>query len=351
MNICIRVDASEKIGSGHVSRCLTLADMLHKRGVQIFFACRNEQGHLIHFIEEKGYMVFEIESSFPFSEKRDAKSFVEAIVEKQLSIDWVIVDHYQLSETWERQIRESLHAKIFVIDDLANRKHDCDLLLDQNFYHEFESRYKELVPERCKQLLGPEYLLLREEFYEALEMEKETSENQRVLVFFGGSDPTGETLKALRAFQDIENERLSLDVVVGLSNRWRLEIERLCDEIGARYHCQIDYIASLMRQADWSLGAGGVTMWERCYLGLPSIVTVVADNQLHSTEAAADVGAVWSLGWHEQVTTDTYKTVIAEALESAEKLQQIKGNGQALMNVQVKQSIHPIIEAMNLAQD
>lgn len=351
MNICIRVDASEEIGSGHVSRCLTLADMLHNHNVQIFFACRKERGHLIQIIEEKGYTVFEIESLLPFDQERDAKGFVGAIIEKQLSIDWVIVDHYQFTETWESYIRESLNARIFVIDDLANRKHDCDLLLDQNFYHGLESRYKGLVPERCIQLLGPEFLLLREEFYEALEMEKETSENQRVLVFFGGSDPTGETVKALRTFQDIQCGRLSLDVVVGLSNPQRIQIEQLCDEIGARYHCQINYLAALMRQADWSLGAGGVTMWERCFLGLPSIVTIVADNQRLSTEAAADIGAVWNLGWHEQVTTNTYKNVIAEVLKNEKKLQKIKKNGQSLMKVEKEKGIHPIIRAMNLAQE
>ena len=351
MNICIRVDASEEIGSGHVSRCLTLADMLHKHNVQIFFACRKEKGHLIQLIEEKGYTVFELISSLPFDEECDAKCLVETIGVKQIRLDWVIVDHYQLTETWESQIRELLNARIFVIDDLANRKHDCDLLLDQNFYPMFESRYKGLVPERCMQLLGPEFLLLREEFYEALGMEKDTSENQRVLVFFGGSDPTGETVKALRAFQEIQNERLSLDVVVGLSNPQRMKIEQLCDETGARYHCQINYLAALMRQADWSLGAGGGTMWERCFLGLPSIVTIVADNQRLSTEAAADVGAVWNLGWYERVTTDTYKNLIAEVLKNEEKLQQIKKNGQSMMKVEKEKGVHPIIKAMNLAQE
>ncbi|MDF2835089.1 MAG: Pseudaminic acid cytidylyltransferase [Paenibacillus sp.] len=218
--------------------------------------------------------------------------------------------------------------KIVVIDDLANRRHDCDLLLDQNVIDHYERRYDGLVPARCKKLLGPQYLIMRTEFVEARKKQSARSGDvSRLLLFMGGSDPTNETQKVLQALPQTTARFGHIDVVVGSSNPRRAEIERICRERRYAFHCQIDYMASLMNAADFSLGAGGATTWERCYVGLPSTSTIVADNQLASTQAAERLGAVINLGWHEDVTIDTYKRLLDSLPDRREQIRKISEHG------------------------
>jgi hypothetical protein len=160
-----------------------------------------------------------------------------------------------------------------VIDDLANREHDCALLLDANFYLHLNRRYKGLTPLGTSLLLGPQYALLRSEFLQVERSEKRTGDVRRIFAFFGGSDPTNETEKLLTALQHIQRRTFELDIVVGAGNPRKQEIERKCRLLeNVHFFCQIDNIAELMAHADLAIGAGGTTLWERCYLALPSIV-------------------------------------------------------------------------------
>lgn len=206
----------------------------------------------------------------------------------------------------------TIYKKIIVIDDLA-RTHDCDLLLDQNIVPNYETRYDGKVPSHCVKLLGPKYLIMRDEFIEArAKLRTRSSDVRRLLIFMGGSDPTNETLKVLEALRTIQFERI--DVIVGNSNPMKDTIRKICWERGYSYHCQIDYMAKLMQLADFAVGAGGGTTWERCYVGLPSSATIVADNQRETTAYAASLGVVKNIGWHEQVTVDTYKQLLGNLL-------------------------------------
>lgn len=281
MKIIIRTDASIQIGSGHVMRCLTVAKKLRDKGCYVQFWMEPLEGNLIEFVKAEKF---------------------ENITEAQVS-DLYIIDHYEIGIEREKSIR-AYTKKIVVIDDLA-REHDCDLLIDQNIVPNYGTRYDGLVPSHCIKLLGPKYLLMRDEFIEARkQISKRNSTVERLLVFMGGTDPTNETIKILKALQEVFFSYV--DVVVGNSNPLKREIEVICDKRGYHFHCQINYMAQLMQQADFSIGAGGSTLWERCYIGLPSSVTIVADNQISSTEFATRLGVVKNLGWHEQVTVETY---------------------------------------------
>ena len=150
---------------------------------------------------------------------------------------------------------------------------------------------------------------MRDEFIETRQqMIKRNDTIKRLLVFMGGTDPTNETMKILHALNEFTFEHI--DVVVGNGNPVKEKVRELCLVKGYHYHCQINYMASLMQQADFAIGAGGATMWERCYVGLPSSATIVADNQIITTEYAAFLGVVKNLGWHEQVTVETYKNLL-----------------------------------------
>ncbi|WP_047979867.1 UDP-2,4-diacetamido-2,4,6-trideoxy-beta-L-altropyranose hydrolase [Ornithinibacillus contaminans] len=305
MNILVRTDASTEIGSGHVMRCLTIADSLKKIGHLVTFWMKVLPGNLISLVEEKGYTV----------------------VQKVELSDILIVDHYCLDRKWEQDMRKYTN-KIVVIDDLANRQHDCDLLLDQNVVFNYEIRYDNLVPRHCKKLLGPKYLIMRDEFILArLNNQHHSGRLDNLLVFMGGSDLTNETLKVLEALEKTKTEFSQINVVVGSSNPNKLNINEICLEKNYFFHCQINYMARLMGEADFSIGAGGLSTWERCYVGLPSSSTIIADNQLETTITAEKLGAVINLGRHEEVTINTYTELLNSLPRRKQELLRVSQKG------------------------
>ncbi len=341
MNIFFRVDASEEIGTGHVMRCITLADELQSNGANIFFICRELKGNLIGYIEDKGYKVFTLKNVTDIQSKsieslRETKNcssiknhfdWLETTWQEDANqvrkiirdffenegnkIEWLIVDHYALDEKWEKKLRPYT-KKIMIIDDLANRSHDCDLLLDQNLCENMERRYDELVPRKCQKLLGPQFALLRPEFKEARKnLKKRDGQVKRILVFFGGVDPTNETVKALQAIQMLETSDITIDVVVGKSNPHKNQVAKYCNSMpNTNFYCQVENMAELMAQADLAIGAGGVTTWERCYLGLPAIVLTTANNQKNIINAVSKKKAIVYLGEKENITSKhVYKTL------------------------------------------
>lgn len=318
MQIFIRVDASIEIGTGHVMRCLTYAQQQKKKGNNVVFICREAQGDCINLIKQNGFRVFPLPqvkgSLWDFTKKNwyiDVKQTIQ-VLHQFTKIQKVVVDHYSIDEKWEKVIRPYTE-EIMVIDDLADRKHDCDVLLDQNFYLNMESRYEKLLPNNTKLLLGPKYALLRDEFIQARKLIKPfNGKVERLFIFFGGSDPTNETEKVLQAIKSlIILYKLEVDVVVGNSNPNKEVIRELCETIpGVNYHCQINYIAELMAEADLAIGAGGATTWERAYLQLPSIVIAVAENQIEVAEALYKKEIIYYLGTWKEVTS----TIISQSL-------------------------------------
>ena len=305
MRIAFRVDATSQIGSGHFMRCLTLADELKEQGAQVCFVSRNLPAHLKDMLVTKGieYMALNVDHARESSDDLTHSSWLETNQPKdaQATIqslsnhlwDWVVVDHYALDERWEKLVREST-KKLMVIDDLADRMHDCDMLLDQNFYSDMQTRYSGKVPENCKLLIGPRYALLREEFRKLREQIKpHTGEVKRILVFFGGVDVKNYTGQVIDALGELKSVRY-VDVVIGAQNPYLEEIENAC--IGKDYvcHVQTPRMAELMTEADLAIGAGGTTMWERCCLGLPAISISVAENQNKQIADAAEAGLLYA---------------------------------------------------------
>ena len=320
MKVIIRTDASETIGIGHVMRCLIIADELRKRNCSVSFLMKPLPGNLITEVKQRGYNVI--------------TTFSPA--------DICIIDHYDIDINWEKKIRPYVN-KIIVIDDLANRRHDCDVLLDQNLTKNDKTRYDDLVPNYCKKLLGIEYFLMREEFaMERKNLRQRTGELHRLLVFMGGSDPTNETLKVLQALQETSHPFSQIDVVVGKSNPQAEKIKKICKYEGFAFHIQVDYMAKLMHQADFSFGTGGTAMWERCLLALPSTSTIVAKNQLDATKQAAKLGVTWNLGWHGNITVATYKQVINELTVRKQQLKTMSARAAAL--TQNVRSIRKIVD-------
>ena len=342
MQVAIRTDASSSIGTGHVMRCLTLAGILRDMQVNAVFICREFQGNMCDYIEGQGFSVLRLAHKNCYknlniwadnTQINDANE-TKALVSRLGKLDWMIVDHYSLGRVWEENTA-SIYNKLFVVDDLANRQHICDVLLDQNLYESMTERYQGLVPPHCELLVGPRYSMLRQEFFKARDRSgnRLIRENiRRVLVFFGGSDPTCETEKTLQAIADIEDKKIVFDIVIGSSNKQREIIESTCSAMAnVNYHCQINNIADLMIQADLGIGAAGSASWERCYLGLPTIIIITADNQKEVAEKITKENAVINLGVSARVKSCDIYNALQHLIDNTKELQIMSENSLRLM--------------------
>ena len=324
----IRCDASLLIGSGHVMRCRTLARELQRHGVQSTFICRRQPGDLISLLKQEFPVLVLPEHSLApceglegrslyrswlgCSPEQDAAQCLEALAEAGIkSASWLVVDHYGLDARWEEQLIAGLAdceaaPKLLVIDDLADRCHKADLLLDQNFFGQATTfRYQGLVPPQCRQLLGPHYSLLGPEYAQLHALVPSRTEIRRVLVFFGGVDPANLTGRALEALLDPALSDLAVDVVLGLQSPHRHAVEKLVAlRPHTTLHGPLPSLAGLIARADLAIGAGGATTWERACLGLPSLVVAIAANQLSFAEALDQAGYLQLLGDVISVTSE-----------------------------------------------
>jgi UDP-2,4-diacetamido-2,4,6-trideoxy-beta-L-altropyranose hydrolase len=358
MNVVFRVDSSVAIGTGHVMRCLTLARQLKQMNANVSFICRELEGDLINFIKDNGFTVYVLSkimisktdnnAIFKWYKENWQQDVCETryLIENRIhSVDVLIVDHYSLDGKWESKLKP-FTRKLMVIDDLANREHACDFLLDQNLYLNYQERYKDLVPRECKQLLGPNYVLLREEFIEASRQKRiRNGEIRNILVFFGGTDPSNETVKALDALVLLDNN-IKINVVVGSSNKRKDEIREYCDRYpNFFFHCQVSKMAELMNEADLAIGAGGTTTWERCYLGLPSITIIVADNQVELTNAVSKFGATINLGFSHEVTSKQIFQALTDLIKYPQKVKLLSECASKLVNQEIVNT-YPVANAI-----
>lgn len=297
MRVLIRADASRSIGSGHIARCMALAEALRKQGHELVFVCRRLPGHSLDRLQQHGFKAYgldyeatvaDIETRLPWPS--DIAAMQQALAGEP-PFDWLIVDHYGLAREWEQAARV-FASRIMAIDDLANRFHAVDLLLDQNFSATPEV-YAPWIDAQCETLLGPRFALLREAFQ--MPWRAARGEVKRVVVNFGGFDPSGQTYNAMKALLDYP--QLSVDFVAGTDNPAWQAMQTLAEgHPNWRLHGHVAEFAQMMSEADLFIGAGGGTTWERAVLGLPSICIAVAPNQQRNAELLAEAGVHLYLG-------------------------------------------------------
>jgi UDP-2,4-diacetamido-2,4,6-trideoxy-beta-L-altropyranose hydrolase len=332
--ILFRCDASLSIGSGHVMRCRTLARALQQKGARIWFLCRKQPGDLINLIEQEFKVISLPEQSLKdckglegrelykawlgCSREQDASQCVQLLGQNKIeSADWLVADHYGLDSTWENQLKSaltknSISPKLLAIDDIADRRHEADILLDQNFFgSRTQQRYEGLVTNRCRQLLGPHYALLAPEYARLHDLVPTRTQIKRVLIFFGGVDIDNLTAQALNALTCPELNSLAVDVVVGRQSPHRAEIEKLAAKRPfTTLHWQLPSLAGLIARADLAIGAGGTTTWERICLKLPSLVISIASNQLPFAESLDKDGYIKLLGDSRNISVDKIRSTL-----------------------------------------
>jgi UDP-2,4-diacetamido-2,4,6-trideoxy-beta-L-altropyranose hydrolase len=344
MNVAFRVDASTQIGTGHFTRCLALGDALGKLGVRTRFVSRHLPPHLRDLVRGSGHEFAGLSGApeqhpteatahsswLGTSQRQDAADTIQALSDAHW--DWMIVDHYALDARWEAPLR-SAAGRIAVIDDIADRSHDCDLLLDQNLHSNGSTRYAGKVPDRSLLLLGPRYALLREEFHAGRQNLAPRGEPvRRMLVFFGGADAGNHTSEAVEALAGLAIPTLHVDVVVGLGHPARDRVASDCLRHGYALHVQTEQMVQLIAAADLGLGAGGSATWERCCLGLPTLALCTAENQREQLSSAARAGLVYAPEFGESDRTGLIQRHVLALIENGPLRYAISAEGMATVD-------------------
>nr|WP_321242380.1 UDP-2,4-diacetamido-2,4,6-trideoxy-beta-L-altropyranose hydrolase [uncultured Tolumonas sp.] len=274
-NVLFRLDANDQIGTGHLMRCLVIADALQEFDVTSWFLCYPLPERLHQLILDKKHSLLcptDIDHEF-------------ALI-AQLQPDWIVVDHYALDAEWERKARP-LASHLLVLDDLADRPHVADLLLDQGPLRT-PADYVNIINPECRLLLGCRYALLRKEYKQLQRTSCQTW--QKGLICFGGADPAHATLSTVKSLDKIQDaHQLSWTVVAGAANSdWPL-LQQWQTETALNVTLLPHYgdMATLMNEHDFSIGAAGGMTWERCCIGLPAIVIPIAENQKFNDDVLA----------------------------------------------------------------
>ena len=315
--IAFRVDVAPHIGTGHLQRCLTLATQLKERFVKSIFYVRQYDSNLLNIIDDNGFEYSVIGSSINklFSDRHaewlgvtqqvDAKEFLQSA--SDFRIDGLVIDHYSIDSVWENYIRNKLSIPIVVIDDLANRTHLSDILIDQNYWPNIDVRYNGLLPNYSQRLLGPKYALLKPTYEEM--RQSSTDRNQRVglnsvLVNFGGVGNFSLWQTVIPAL--LKCLKYNFHIITGKLPTEHYSI--LSDLIQKTSHIKMeettDKMPELMNTSIYCLGACGSTVWERFCLGLNSALIDIAENQKELVNGLYHSDLIDYLGDIESVSTN-----------------------------------------------
>ncbi|ATF09001.1 UDP-2,4-diacetamido-2,4,6-trideoxy-beta-L-altropyranose hydrolase [Candidatus Enterovibrio altilux] len=343
MNVMIRVDASEQIGTGHIMRCLVLSKKLLARNHTVTILSRALKGNLIDYCCQQGIStvalptIEKITASnyndyqpwLRVNQKKDARQCLTTL--KEASFDWIVCDHYALDTQWQSLMKRH-DTKLLAIDDLANRQHNCDILFDHNPWPNFKNRYHSLIPPSSQRLLGLKFALLRDSFIELKNIHEENIKNQ-VIVFFSGSDPTGECLKFLTACQCIPNLPFQVVLIYGISNPRKTQLLEKFLPPFITLVKNIPEFETQLAHSRYAFGGVGVSAIERTYLRLPSTLVSVAENQREMAEHLANSGLYRYLGLSNNITPFDYTNELTWLVEHWNKLpwrlpeSDIDGNG------------------------
>jgi len=289
-------------------RCLTLADVLRQRGAQCSFVCRPHAGHLLDLIKQRGHTAIALApADEAFTAPADPAhaqwlgcSWASDVEQTKVALanmkpDWLVVDHYALDRRWEQALR-SAAKHVMVIDDLADRPHDCEVLLDQNLGRE-DKDYCGLLSPQTKTFIGPAFSLLRPEFAQWREyslQRRAQPKLQQLLITMGGVDQDNATGKVLQALRDSDlPEDLHITVVMGPTAPWLVQVQEQSASMPrpTQVLAGVNNMAQLMAESDLCIGAAGGSAWERCALGLPTVVLILAANQHSGAIALQSYGA------------------------------------------------------------
>lgn len=317
----IRADGTTQIGTGHIMRCLALAQAWKERGGQVLFISHCESQALENLIIDEGFDLVPIKNPHPHPD--DLKITLDILQRYALcskphaSSPWLTLDGYNFTPNYQRQIRETDY-RLLVIDDMANLDHYyANIILNQNIHAEQLHYYCEL---ETRLLLGTKYALLRKEFRTWREFKRETPEKARkILVTLGGSDPDNVTLRVIEAIKRLNMPELEVQVVIGPSNPHAEELKNAvlhapCSMLLVQNPTNIP---KLMAWADLAVSAGGSTCWELSFMGLPFVTVIIAENQEKIALELEQFGAGQNAGWYHLLTEKALANLLRDLIDSS----------------------------------
>ena len=363
MRVLIRVDSSIFLGAGHVARCVALAVELKRRDHQVVFVMRALPGHLIAETKAQDFEVLSLTDSSlatatnqaawiemaraPSAQLLDAKETLNTL--QHQCFDWVVVDHYALGIEWQNAVR-GIARKLLAVDDEANRPIQCDALLNQNL-GATAARYRDVMPPHCLALLGPRWALLRPEFSflkEPIHAQDLTPGSSHVLVSLGGADAQGYALQVLEVLGECGFRSDTVTVVAGARNPHALALAQQCHALGFAFLNSTQAMAQLMARSDWAIGAGGVSLLERCTMGLPSITLPIAPNQWPGVQAADAHGAVIAVNPEAPSFRERLRQAIQIMQTSAERLKKMALVGRAVCDANGARRVVDVLQTSAL---
>ena len=301
MNIAFRVDSSRKIGTGHVIRCMTLANQLEAIGFTVYFICKPIMGDIVNIIKSKGYDVIllslpnrdeEVDNFSEYSCNFDSQQVIDLC--SLLSLDLIILDHYFLNYDWEKTVKD--HTKLMCISDFPSGPRACDILLDSSL-NRHHDEYRLYVESTCILMTGSDYVMVRPEFEQSKSLEAFSKQVSKVLVTMGGSDPqdfTSRIIKIINQYEANDLSNIQFDIVLGRSYQFTSLVLSLISTSKVNYvvHEYVDDMADLMRDMDVIIASAGTTLWECFSLGIPTIALQIADNQEYNIDSCSRAGAI-----------------------------------------------------------
>ncbi len=312
--VCIRVDGSAEIGTGHIFRCLALAEELYYKGFKPVFCTKDFDSELIEKIKSMGFELSIIPANLSLEE--DMKLF--ANIGKNNNADIVITDNYYFIDGYLKHLKDNFKV-VVSIDDIADTFFYSDILINQNI-NAIPEKYYGKTENGTKLLLGPTYALLRKEFKKYHNKPRKFGKVENILVTLGGSDKENQTLKVLKALEKVEGE-FSITIVLGVSNRNKESIREYVNKAkkDIKLHENVSSMAELIYEADISIGAGGSTSWEFCCIGVPIIIIFLAENQKEIAEGLCARGISVNLGWYKHVSENDIKVAVEDLINNPYK--------------------------------
>jgi UDP-2,4-diacetamido-2,4,6-trideoxy-beta-L-altropyranose hydrolase len=293
MNLLIRADASVAIGTGHVMRCLALAQAWQDAGGKATFAMAERTLAIEARLESESCEIVSMNSGCGSPED----AIEAAALARRRRAEWIVVDGYRFSADYQRALK---HAgfKLLFIDDYVHAQRYCgDFVLNQNV-HATEAMYSARAA-YTRLLLGPRYCMLRREFAPWRGWKREIVRvGRKVLVTMGGSDSENLTCRMIDALAMVKSEGMEATVVVGGSNPHYAELKKAAVVSGKRIRVlkDVSNLPKLMSASDVAISAAGSTCWELCLLGVPSLLIDVAENQTGIAKELAKRGCAIHAG-------------------------------------------------------
>ncbi len=330
-SLVLRADGGPRIGAGHVMRCLALAQAWQDTGGQAVFVMAEPTPTLEARVQAEGMQVIRI-SATPGSHD-DACQTVR--LARHLDASWVVVDSYQWDTVSQRIVKDA-GLRLLVMDDMGQvGRYEADLILNQNL-HAHEGLYANR-PSTCELLLGGEYVLLRREFLQWQEWRREIpSVGRNLLIMLGGSDPENLTLRLIEAFHTMEIEKIQVVVVIGGMNPYYSQLQeviRSC-RVPIRLEREVTRMAELMAWADVAISSGGTTVWECAFMGLPTIVGVIAEVEDYLVSGLRRHGLFLHLGWFRETPVEQLMNLLTVLTNDQLQRQHMSELGRRLINGQ-----------------